>query len=241
MFVVFRQVDVERHLRQPRFTYSTCGLFSKHRERIQRSTETVDLNYIYKNELEEACFSHDAACSDSNDLAKRTGSNKIYKDRAYDIAINSKCHGYQRGFASLVYKFFDKKIGSIENLNEVPAQELHKPVIKNSKNGKPMRTLKIIIGLQILLKLDLYIILITVLYICYGSEIFFYQNEPLNDKKTKIVFHGFIEIVNESNHKSSTSWVDQGKSFYNNLILKVLDDNDILMDSNHNEDNSVSC
>ena len=60
-------------------------------------------------------------------------------------------------------------------------------------------------------------------------------------KKTKIVFHGFIEIVNESNHKSSTSWVDQGKSFYNNLILKVLDDNDILMDSNHNEDNSVSC
>ena len=37
----------------------------------------MDLNYIYKNELEEACFSHDAACSDSNDLAKKTSSNKI--------------------------------------------------------------------------------------------------------------------------------------------------------------------
>ena len=72
------------------------------------------------------------------------------------------------------------------------------------------------------------------------QRFFFYQNEPLNDKKTKIIFHGFIEIVKESNHKSSTSWVDQGKWFYNNLILKVLDDNDILMDSNHNEDNSAS-
>lgn len=43
------------------------------------------------------------------------------------------------------------------------------------------------------------------------QRFFFYQNEPLNDKKTKIIFHGFIEIVKESNHKSSTSWVDQGK------------------------------
>ena len=60
------------HLRQPGFTYSACGLFTKHRKRIQKFKETGDLNYIYKNELNKACFAHDASYADSTDLAKRT-------------------------------------------------------------------------------------------------------------------------------------------------------------------------
>ena len=58
------------------------------------------------------------------------------KDRAYEIAINPNYDGYQRGLACLVYKFFDKKTGSGANVNEVLAQELHKPVIIILKRRK---------------------------------------------------------------------------------------------------------
>ena len=54
-------------------------------------------------------------------------------DRAYKITLNPKCDGYQRGIASMLYIFFDKKIGSGVSVNEVIAQELHKPVIKTFK------------------------------------------------------------------------------------------------------------
>ena len=60
------------HLRQPQFTYSACGPFTKHKERVQKFKVTGDTNYIYKNELDKTCFAHDSACSDSKDLTKRT-------------------------------------------------------------------------------------------------------------------------------------------------------------------------
>ena len=49
----------EIHSRQPQFTYSACGPFTKHEQRIQKFKETGDTNYIYKNELDKACFVHD--------------------------------------------------------------------------------------------------------------------------------------------------------------------------------------
>ena len=76
----------ELHLKQPGFTYSDCGLFTKHCERIQKFRGTGNLKHLYRNELEKACFAHDTAYSDSKDLAKRTISDKILKDRAYEIA-----------------------------------------------------------------------------------------------------------------------------------------------------------
>ena len=51
----------ELHLKQPGFTYSACGIFSKHRERIQKFRETGNLRHLYRNELDKACFVHDAA------------------------------------------------------------------------------------------------------------------------------------------------------------------------------------
>ena len=78
----------ELHLRQPRFTYRACGTFTKHRLRIQKFRETGNSKHIYKNELDKAYFAHDAAYSDSKDLAKKTISEKILKVRAYEIAIN---------------------------------------------------------------------------------------------------------------------------------------------------------
>ena len=71
--------------------------------------ETRDTNYVYKNELDKACFAHDAAYSDSKGLIKRTVADKILKNKAFDIAKDPRYDGYQRGLASMVYKFFDKK------------------------------------------------------------------------------------------------------------------------------------
>ena len=70
---------LEIHLRQPQFTYSACGLFTKHKQRIQKFKETGDTNYIYKNELDKACFTHDAAYSDSKNLTERAVADKTLR------------------------------------------------------------------------------------------------------------------------------------------------------------------
>ena len=62
----------EMHLKQPGFTYSACGLFSRNKQRTQRFMETGDTNYIYKNEEDKVCFQHDMAYGDFKDLKKRT-------------------------------------------------------------------------------------------------------------------------------------------------------------------------
>ena len=129
----------EMHLRQPQFTYSACGPFTKNKQRIQKFKETGDTNYIYKNELDKACFAHEAAYSYNKDLTKRTVADKILRDKAFNIAKDPKYDGYQRGLASMVYKFFDKKCeGSGVNTKLAPqnqqlAEELHKPIIKKFK------------------------------------------------------------------------------------------------------------
>ena len=61
----------ELHLKQPGFIYSACGPFIKHRERIQKFRKTGNSKYLYRNELDKTCFAHDAAYSDSKDLAKK--------------------------------------------------------------------------------------------------------------------------------------------------------------------------
>ena len=80
------------HLKQPVFTYSACGPFTKNKERIRKSQEIGDTNCIYKNELDEACFRHDIAYGDFKDLARRRASDKVLRDKAFNIA---KCNGYQ--------------------------------------------------------------------------------------------------------------------------------------------------
>ena len=144
----------EMHLREPQFTYSACGPFTKHKQRIQKFKETGDTNYIYKNELDKACFAHDAAYSDSKNLTKRTIADKILRDKAFNIDKDKKYDGYQRGLASMVYKFFDKKSASpadkstegsgakhVHNTKLAPqnqqlVEELHKPIIKKFEKRK---------------------------------------------------------------------------------------------------------
>ena len=69
----------EMYLKQPRFTYSACGPFTKNKERIQKFKEIGDTNYIYKNELDKACFQHYMVYGDFKDLTRRTASDKVFK------------------------------------------------------------------------------------------------------------------------------------------------------------------
>ena len=68
----------ELHLKHPGFTYSASGPFTKHCERIQKFRETGNLKHLYRNKLDEAGFTQDAAYSGSKDLAKGTISDKNY-------------------------------------------------------------------------------------------------------------------------------------------------------------------
>ena len=113
------------------------------------------------NLFDKACFQHDMAYGDFKYLARRTASDKILRDKAFNIAKNPRYDGYQRGLASMVYKFFDKKsAGGVvnnnnnnnnnssnnnnnnnNNNNEIKqnlqlVEELHKPIIRKFKKRK---------------------------------------------------------------------------------------------------------
>ena len=139
----------EMHLRQPRFVYSACGPFTRHQEKIKEFKRTGDMRYIYRNELDKACFQHDSAYADHKDLINRTEADKVLRDQAYDIASNPEYDGY-----GMVYKFFDKKstaepsalarTGSgfkkLKNTTKpsssILADELHKPIIRKFNKRK---------------------------------------------------------------------------------------------------------
>ena len=204
----------ELHLKQPGFTYSACGPFSKHRERIQKFRETGNLEHLYRNELDNACFVHDAGCSDSKDLAKKTISDNFLKDRAYEIARNCKYDGYQRALASMVYNFFDKKICSGVKVNQKLAEDFHKPLIRKFKRRKVYARFKDNIWGADLTEMGLlssknknvkYLLRVIDVFTKYAWV------KPLKDKKGKTVLNAFIEIVNESNCKPNNISVDQGK------------------------------
>ena len=126
------------HLKQPGFTYSACGPFTKYKERIEKFMQTRNTDFIYKNELDKACFQHDMAYGKSKDLITRTQSDKSLKDKAFKIPNNPKYDGYQRGLASMAYKIFDKKSkrSGINEPNYQLAIELHKAIIRKFKKGK---------------------------------------------------------------------------------------------------------
>ena len=231
----------EIHLRQPQFTYRICGPFTKHEQRIQKFKETVDRNYVYKNELDKACFVHDAAYSDSKDLTKRTVADKIFKNKAFDIAKDPKYDGYQRGLASMVYKFFDSKVsGNDVKLipqNEPLANELHKPIIRKLEKRKVYSTFKDNIwcvdlaDMQLLSKYNKGIRFL--LCVKYAWVV------PFKDKKGISIVKAFQSILKQSNRKPNKIWVDKGSEFYNAYFKKWLRDNDVVMYSTHNERKSV--
>lgn len=100
------------HLRQPGFTNTAFGLFTKHCEKIKKFVETGDLNFIYEKGLDKTCFDNDTVYDNSKKPDERTVLDKILNDRTYEIALNPNYNGYQTELASMMYHVFDKKIVS---------------------------------------------------------------------------------------------------------------------------------
>ena len=127
------------HLKQPGFTYSACSPFTRNKEKIEKFMQTVNTHFIYRNELDKAYFQHDMGYGKSKDLAKRTQSGKVLRDKTFKIASDPEYDGYQRGLASLVYKFFDKKSSGISvdaEPNYQLANELDRQIIRKFKRQK---------------------------------------------------------------------------------------------------------
>ena len=133
----------EMHLVDPIVKkYSACGSFTKHTQRIQYFLNTGKLSYICKNDLDKACFQHDMPYNKFKDLEKRTQSDKVLKSKAFKIAINPKYNGYERGLASMVYKFFEKKSKGSGLKNQQLANERQKPIIRKFKKRKVYSSFK---------------------------------------------------------------------------------------------------
>ena len=203
---------------------------------------TVLLNHLLNIVKEFKNLENDVAYSDSKNLAKRTISDKVLKDRTYEIARNFNFHGYQNALASMVYQFFDKKSGSGISVNEQLATQLSKPVIKKSKRRKAYARFKGNIWQADLAEMESLpsknknvknLLCVIDVFITYAWV------KPLNDKKAKIVLNAFIEIVNKSNRKANKLWVDKEREFDDKLMQEWSDNNDILMYSAHNVGKSV--
>ena len=207
----------EMHLRQPGFTYSNCGSFTKNEERIQKFMQTGNADFIYKNKLDKACFQHDMDYGKTKDLVRRTQSDKVLRDKAFKIASDSKYDGYQRGLASMVYKFFDKKSGIINEANYQLADDLHKPIIKNFKKRKvysPFRDNIWGVDLADMQSLSRYNKGIN--YLLCAIDLFskYAWLIPLKDKKGASIVNEFQKIISEG-RKPNKIWVDQGSEFHN--------------------------
>ena len=256
----------QMYLKQPGFTYSTWGLFTKNKDRIQKSKETGDRSCIYNNQLDKGCFLHDMKYGDFKDLARRTASDNVLRDKAFNIAQNPRYDGYWWGIAS-VYNFFDKKSaslpdkpvwGSAVNTHEndkikqkqhpldlathQSAEELHKPIIRKFKKRTVYSRFRDNIWVADLADMQLTSKLNKGFrFLLCAIDIFskYAWVVPLKDKKGVSIVDAFQKILDKSGRKPNKIWVDKGSEFYNNSFKKWLKDNDIEMYSIHNEGKSV--
>ena len=209
---------LQMHLRQPGFTYSACGPFTKNKERMQTFKQTGGSRYIYRNELDKVCFQHDMAYGDFKDLKRRTAADTVLRDKAFNIAKNPKYDRYQRGLASMVYKCFHKKTeGSgvtIANKsiaqNEQLAEELHKPIIRKFKTREVYSSFKDhtwaadLVDMQLISKFNKrfrFLLCVIDIYRKYTWIVPF---------KGVSIVNAFQSILNKSNWKPNKIWADKG-------------------------------
>ena len=233
----------EMHLKQSGFTYSAC---TENKERIQKFKGTGDSRYIYRNELGTACFQHDKAYGDFKDVARRNAVDKVLRNKAFNIAKDPKYDVCQRGFTSMVYKFFDKKAAGsgIKSMpqNEQLAEELRKPIIRKSKKRKVYSAFKYNIwsadlaDMQLISKFNKgfrFLLCVVDIFSKYAWVV------PLKGKKGVSFANAFQKILDDSKRKPNKLLVDKGSEFYNRSMKSWLQENDIVMYSTHNEGKSV--
>ena len=188
-------------------------------------------------------------------LTKRTAADKVLRNKAFNIAKDPKYDGYQRGLASMVYKFFDKKtkVSGVTTLanksaiksipqNEQLAEELHKPIIRNFKTRKVYSAFKDDIwgadlaDMQLISKSNKgfrFLLCVIDTFSKYAWVV------ALKDKKGVSIANAFQSILKKSNRKPNKIWVEKGSKFYNKSVKLWLEKNNIEMYSTHNEGKSV--
>ena len=175
----------------------------------------------------------------------------MLRDKAYNIASNPEYDGYQRGLASMVYKFFDKKStaeptagpsasarsslartrsGFKKPSSSILADELHKSIIRKFNKRKVYSQFKDNIwGVDLADMQSLSRKSKGIKYLLCAIDLFSKYTFviPLKDKKGISIVNAFNRIIKQSNRKPNKIWVDQGGEFYNNVFEKWLSDNDI--------------
>ena len=194
------------------------------------------------------------ACGNFKDLPRRTASYEILNYKVFNISKNLKFDGYQRGLASMVYKFFYKKStlladkyissGAIKNeniSNKELAQELHKPIIKKFKKRKVHSPFidniwdPDLVGIQLISKFNK-----GIRFLLCAIDIFSkYAVIPLKDKKRITITDAFQKMLVESNRKPNKIWIGKGSEFDNRSMKSQLEKNDKEMYSAYVEGKSV--
>ena len=200
------------------------------------------LSHILKNKLDAACFQHDSAYAKCKDRLNRKKSDVVLKNKALKFALDPKVNGYQRGLASMAYKFFNERTKGMGLNNEILANELHKPIIKNFKRRKVYSSFKDNIWSVDLADMSLiskfnkeikYLLCVIDLFSRYSWVI------PFKNKDGCSIVEGFRSIFKNSDRKPNKIWADHGKEFCNNKFRNFLKNNDIEMYSTFNEGTSV--
>ena len=211
----------EMHLRQPRFTYSACGLFTKNKERTQKFKETGDSRYIYQNELDKVCFQQGMAYADFKDLTRRTASDKILCDKAFNIFKNQNMMDINMDLRQWSIHFLIKqypveqskmKLCLMENqlknyknqlLENLKTQKVYSFFIDNN-SGTDLRDMQLISKFN---KGFRFLLCVIDVYSKYAWDI------SLKDKKGIIITNGFQKILDESKGKPNKIQVNKGSKF----------------------------
>ena len=183
---------------------------------------------------------------DFKDFEKRSFADNVLRDKAFKIASDQKYDGYQRGLASMVYKFFDKKSqgsGAANNNENIQlADELHKPIIRKFEKRKVYSSFRDNIwgadlaDMQLLSKFNKgfrFLLCVIDIFSKYAWVI------PIKDKKGVSIVNAFQKTFKKSDRRSNKIWVEKGSEFYNNSFKKWLGDNDIKTYSTNNVGKSV--
>ena len=188
--------------------------------------QTGNTDFIYRNELDKACFQRDMAYDKSKDLTKRTQSGKVLRDKVFQIASNPKYDGYQRGLASMVYKSFGKMSsasGVATEPNYQLVKELYRQIIGKFKTRKVYSSFRDNIwGVYLSDVQSLSNYNKGINYLLCAIDLFskYAWVVPLKDKRGISIVNVFQKIISKC--KPNKIWIDQGGEFYNNLLKTIL-------------------
>ena len=181
--------------------------------------KTANTNFIYRHEFDKACLQHDMVYGKKKDLVKRTQSDKVLRD--FKIASDPKYDGYQRGFASTVYTFFDKKSkGSGISTNEPNyqlANELHKPIIRKFQKRKVYSSFRDNIwGVDLADMKSLSKYNKEIKHLLRVIDLFskYVWAVPIKDKKGTSIANALKKIISKE-RKPNKIWADKDSEFHN--------------------------